>query len=142
MCCSDLLSTAGLIIYDTEMILIDADIASFNAMKDVLLAVANGIVYQWFGGTVSIRSWEDIWINEGMATLMKYYAVNDTYPEFEIMDYYLLDVYTVSLEDSSLFTHSLQLSTLNNVNNIFNNDDITYIKASVIMNMILNIVNN
>ena len=142
LCFSDLLSTAGLIIYDTETASIDGDIASFNAMKEVLLSVANGLVYQWFGGIVSIRSWTDIWINEGMANLMKYIAVNATFPEFEIMDYYYMDVYRVSLKDSSLFTHSLKLSTLNNVNNVFNNDDITYMKASFIMYTVLNIVNN
>ncbi len=55
---------------------------------------------------------------------------------------YLLSIYKLLLIDSSIFTHNLKLSILNNINSIFNNDDITFYKSCGIMNMILNIVNN
>ncbi len=42
--------------------------------------VAHELAHQWFGDLVTMRWWDDLWLNESFATFMSYKAIDTLFP--------------------------------------------------------------
>jgi aminopeptidase N len=42
--------------------------AFFRSNGDATWVIAHELAHQWFGDSVSLRRWQDIWLNEGLAS--------------------------------------------------------------------------
>lgn len=73
----------GLVTYRESMLLADKT-ATFGTKKSIALTVAHELSHQWFGDLVTMRWWDDLWLNESFASIMEYMAVDAIYPEFKI----------------------------------------------------------
>ncbi len=74
----------GLITYREVCLLVDSKKTSTATKEYVALVIAHEISHQWFGNLVTMRWWDDLWLNESFATLMEYLAVDHSYPEWNI----------------------------------------------------------
>ena len=75
----------GLVTY-RESMLLASKTATVETKKCVALTVAHELSHQWFGDLVTMKWWDDLWLNESFASVMEYYAVDAAYPELKIFE--------------------------------------------------------
>jgi len=73
----------GLITYREVCLLADEN-TSVSTRQYVAMVVAHETSHQWFGNLVTMKWWDDLWLNESFATLMEYICVDALYPEWNI----------------------------------------------------------
>ena len=92
----------------------------------------------WFGNLVTMKWWDDIWLNEGFARYAEHHILSELRPEYKVWDKYFSKVYKVAMENDENFskTHPVQLEvpSADELMNIF--DTISYAKGSVCCRML------
>src|SRR5438270_9790812 len=95
------MENTGFITYRQAELQLDDQHASVELRKRVAVVIAHEMAHQWFGDLVTMRWWDDIWLNEGFASWMETKAVGAWKPEwhFELED---VEDTTASLNSDSL----------------------------------------
>ncbi|MBR2855334.1 M1 family metallopeptidase, partial [Candidatus Saccharibacteria bacterium] len=90
----------GLVTYRESMLLAGKS-ATLGTKKSVALTVAHELSHQWFGDLVTMKWWDDLWLNESFASVMEYYAVDAIYPELQIFEgFFTGDAYAALTRDA------------------------------------------
>lgn len=132
----------GLITYKVNNLLCDHDSSSIEDKIRISLTICHEIAHQWFGNLVTMKTWSDIWLNEGFAKWAELTAVDYFYPEWKVWKtFYLDDMSRALLSDSLSTTHQIEFDDKENIcnaisaENIF--DDITYRKSCGIIGALI-----
>lgn len=70
----------GLITYREIALLADPATTTVQNKQQVSQVIAHELSHQWFGNLVTMRWWDNLWLNESFAKLMEYYAVDVLHP--------------------------------------------------------------
>lgn len=73
----------GLITY-REIALLASKNTSIHSRRYIATVIAHELSHQWFGNLVTMKWWDDLWLNESFATSMEYLAIDALYPEWNI----------------------------------------------------------
>jgi len=120
-----------------ETALLISELSSNRAKQRVADVVAHEIAHQWFGDLVTMKWWDDLWLNESFATFMSYKAVDSIKPEWLMWyDFILGETSGALTRDSISTTHPIhvKIQTPDEVEQAF--DDISYGKGASILRMI------
>ncbi|HXJ06342.1 MAG TPA: M1 family metallopeptidase [Candidatus Acidoferrum sp.] len=70
------------ITYRETLLTIDDKNASLDAHQAVVGVLAHEMAHMWFGDLVTMKWWDDIWLNEGFATWMSFKPIEAWKPEW------------------------------------------------------------
>jgi len=111
--------------------------SSFKTRRRVAEVVAHELAHQWFGNLVTMKWWNDLWLNESFATFMAYKVVDSAYPEWRAWQEFLVSQASGAMaRDSLKNTHPIEvdITSPNEIEQIF--DEISYGKGACILRMI------
>ncbi|MBP9738255.1 M1 family metallopeptidase [Candidatus Saccharibacteria bacterium] len=90
----------GMITYREIALLSDPDNRSVSTEQYVSLVVAHELSHQWFGNLVTMKWWDDLWLNESFASIMEHLALNALHPDWHQWEEYTsTDVVSTSGRD-------------------------------------------
>ncbi len=76
------MENVGCITFREVILLIDEKEGSVDLKKTIASVTAHEIAHMWFGDLVTMKWWDDIWLNEGFATWMENKPVAKWKPEW------------------------------------------------------------
>ncbi|KAM3609436.1 uncharacterized protein V6R79_014788 [Siganus canaliculatus] len=130
----------GLITYRYGGLLYEEGVSSVLHKEAIAILIAHELAHQWFGNLVTMKWWNDIWLNEGFATYMSYIAVDHVEPSFTMRDVYSFDDLHSAFEDDGLdSSHPLSspegdIQTTMDIYPLFST--ITYSKGAAVLRML------
>ncbi|KAJ8344161.1 hypothetical protein SKAU_G00314900 [Synaphobranchus kaupii] len=130
----------GLITYRETNLLYDPRISS-NANKERTASIiAHELAHMWFGNLVTLRWWNEVWLNEGFASYVEYLGADYAEPSWNIKDLMVLnDVHRVFAIDALASSHPLsskeeEINKPEQINELF--DAISYSKGASVLRML------
>lgn len=126
----------GAITFREIALLVDKD-SSIRVKKQVAEVIAHEISHQWFGDLVTMKWWDDLWLNESFATFMAYKATDSMFPRWVVWQDFVHGETAGALgRDSLANTHPIEVkvNSPSEIEEIF--DDISYGKGASIIRMI------
>lgn len=127
----------GLITYRTIDLLLDPLNTNIVTKQRVTEVVMHELAHQWFGNLVTMDFWDGLWLNEGFATWMSWYACDSLYPDWKVWESYVSDSLQHALTlDALRASHPIEVPVkrADEINQIF--DAISYSKGSSLLKMI------
>ncbi|XP_065544673.1 aminopeptidase N [Lathamus discolor] len=130
----------GLVTYRENSLLFDDAYSSTGNKERVVTVVAHELAHQWFGNLVTLRWWNDLWLNEGFASYVEYLGADSAESSWDIKDLMVLkEVYTVMATDSLTTSHPLsfredEINTPAEISEVF--DTIAYSKGASVLRML------
>lgn len=74
----------GLITYRETALIVDENTSSINARQYVSAVIAHELSHQWFGNLVTMKWWNNLWLNESFASIMEVVAPNALHPDWNV----------------------------------------------------------
>ncbi|NWI40971.1 AMPN Aminopeptidase, partial [Picathartes gymnocephalus] len=130
----------GLVTYRENSLLFDDKYSSIGNKERVVTVIAHELAHQWFGNLVTLRWWNDLWLNEGFASYVEYLGADSAEPSWNIKDLMVLnELHTVMATDALASSHPLsfreeEINTPAQISEVF--DSIAYSKGASVLRML------
>ena len=130
------MENAGAITFSDGLLLADSATITARQRRDMTNVLAHELAHMWFGDTVTMQWWDDLWLNEAFATWMQRRIVQQVDPTIEAelggVDAVLRAMDTDALVSARQIHQPV--STTNEISNAF--DTITYNKGMGVLAMV------
>ncbi|XP_037538536.1 aminopeptidase Ey [Nematolebias whitei] len=130
----------GLITYRETALLYDPVFSSNSNKERIATIIAHELAHMWFGNFVTLRWWNDLWLNEGFASYVEYLGADKAEPDWNVKDLIVLgDVHRVFAVDALTSSHPLSskeedIQKPAQISELF--DAISYSKGASVLRML------
>jgi aminopeptidase N len=130
------MENSGAIIFRERLLLVDPERGSLATRKQVAGIIAHEIAHQWFGNLVTMKWWDDIWLNEGFATWIANKPLARWRPEWKVELDDAADTQSALGIDALRSTRAIRMNveTPDEINEVF--DGIAYEKTAGVLRMV------
>ena len=131
----------GAITFRETILLYDPKTSSTRTKQYIAEVISHELAHQWFGNLVTMKWWNDLWLNESFATFMATKIVDRFYPEWDYWDQFLDDAMNTAMSLDALKTShpiDVKVNHPSEIREIF--DSISYDKGGCILRMLENFV--
>tara|TARA_Y100000590_G_scaffold114296_1_gene130234 strand:- start:3679 stop:6174 length:2496 start_codon:yes stop_codon:yes gene_type:complete len=133
----------GAITFRETILLYDPKTSSTRTKQFIAEVISHELAHQWFGNLVTMKWWNDLWLNESFATFMATKIVDKFYPEWDLWDQFLEDAMNTAMSLDALKTShpiDVKVNHPSEIREIF--DSISYDKGGCILRMLEHFVSN
>lgn len=76
----------GMVTYREAYLLVDPDNTELSMKQVVATVIAHELAHQWFGDLVTMKWWDELWLNESFANMMEFVAIDAIEPDWHIWE--------------------------------------------------------
>jgi alanyl aminopeptidase len=129
------MENAALITYGEYSVLLGPT-ASLAQQRGYAYIHAHELAHQWFGDSVTMRWWDDLWLNEAFATFLSFKIVQDWEPAYRAEENLVESSLAAMSADRFASARRIRepIETVDDIINAF--DGITYSKGAGVLNML------
>ncbi|KLO10866.1 hypothetical protein SCHPADRAFT_906524 [Schizopora paradoxa] len=132
----------GLITGRTTSFCLDPTKVGVAAQKRVAIMESHEVSHMWFGNITTMAWWDNIYLNEGFATLMgEIIMLGEIFPEWNVHSAFINGHLSRALSlDAKLSSHPIEVECpdANQINQIF--DSLSYSKAASVLRMLASFI--
>lgn len=128
----------GLITYREIALLVDPQTTTLSTKHYAATVIAHELSHQWFGNLVTMKWWNDLWLNESFANMMEYVAIDKLEPSWNVwLDFATNEVVSALRRDSLDGVQPIQVDVTHpdEINTIFD-PSIVYAKGGRLLRML------
>ncbi len=126
----------GAITFRESALLIHDKTAATSSRMEVSSIVAHEMAHMWFGDLVTMKWWDDLWLNEAFATWMATKACDVLRPDWHEWDRFAAGRAYALESDSLMSTRPIHFNVDNPLQALEMFDEITYTKGASILRML------
>ncbi len=130
------MENAGAIFFRDTAILADEKAVTPDDLREIALVVTHEIAHQWFGDLVTMKWWDDLWLNESFATWMEFKAIDALEPTWHIRDDWESDRARAFDMDALAATHAIHHAIGDVAEAECDIDPVTYQKGASVLSML------
>ncbi|KAF3689289.1 Aminopeptidase N [Channa argus] len=97
----------GLVTYRETKLLYDPVMSSIKNKETTATIIAHELAHMWFGNLVTLRWWNEVWLNEGFASYVSYLGADHAEPAWSVKDLIVLEIHRVLAVDALASSHAL-----------------------------------
>lgn len=132
----------GLITYREIALLVDPATTSVSTRHYIATIITHELSHQWFGNLVTMKWWNDLWLNESFASLVEYTAVDALEPSWNVwLDFASSESIAALQRDSLAGVQSVQtdVNHPDEISTLFDGA-IVYAKGARLLQMLQNYI--
>lgn len=126
----------GAVTFAERILLLDPDTATLGNRRRLAAVNAHELAHMWFGNLVTMKWWDDLWLNEAFASWMGDKITHQVFPEFGMDVSQLGGINSALTADAQLATRAMRQPVVSTDNLIMSADVIAYQKGQGVLSMV------
>ena len=129
------MENAGAIAFADRILLIDPRAASIEQKRTLVAVNAHELAHMWFGDLVTMKWWDDLWLNESFASWMGDKIADQVFPGYGLGIAQVDGMQTAMTTDARLSTRAMRqpIVDIENLDQLA--DELTYDKGQAVLTM-------